>query len=248
MLKDLLIIHLGLCRFCGDHVLSVCVQRARASLWGVSLSSVGHTATGEEMGFPVVQRGLSWQSMKATIKPQTASWYWPARWLIITHLPLICSALFTHYSISTPTPPPPPPDPSLLPPFAHRFSFFVWMWQFVCVCVCVFRSENKCGCEKRKSVCVCVCSESYLAWPLNLLSSQKKELCFPLHHNLNTAAVARRKHRLLPASVRSSDTSFSPSVAQNETGAQDLRGDRLVNFLVINTDTRWREPSFTFHA
>lgn len=170
MLKDLLIIRLGLCRFCGDHVPSVCVQRARASLWGVSLSSVGHTATGEEMGFPVVQRGLSWQSMKATIKPQTASWYWPARWLIITHLPLICSALFTHYSISTPTPPPPPPDPSLLPPFAHRFSFFVWMWQFVCVCVCVFRSENKCGCEKRKSVCVCV------LWELPCMTSKSAEL------------------------------------------------------------------------
>lgn len=33
-----------------------------------------------------------------------------------------------------------------------------------------------CACEKRKSVC---CSENYLAWPLNLLSAHKRELCSP---------------------------------------------------------------------
>ncbi len=97
---------------------------------------------------------------------------------------------------------------SLTSPCASLLLFCV----NVTVCVCVFGSEDECGCDEKKRASVRMlgraCSENYLAWPLNLLSSQKKELCFPpfavsLHHSLtqrrggvalqrcNTAALRR---------------------------------------------------------
>lgn len=206
-------------------------------------------------GLSCRSEGLSWRSMKATIKPQTASWYRPARWLIITHLPLICSALF----ILLFSPPPPPDLTSLshLPFLCESDSLYVWEKKVYVAGFLLWELP-------RMTSKICWALLSPLSSPVSLHQNLTQRRRVGVVLRLCNTAAQRRGSTACCQPPYEEQSPVSPRVSlrmcrsfnwnsrfyQKRGKLLNPGGDRLVNvhFLLINSDTRFKSSttSFTF--